>query len=139
MTYKITGNIYKIPNIGYQLKLWDFDFSCIPGLIDNKKVSCEWSDKINIKPIENKYYDIHYFFNTLIMNGFLPDIIKDDIVPIEVKDFIDHIVPKKNPNYRNHKKNIHEKGRILIDHEYTTPNDLLINHSFFEIFRKKSK
>ena len=59
--YKINGQIYIVPNIGIQVKLWDFDFACIPDKIDNCKVEAEWTSKINVIPKKNRYYDIHYF------------------------------------------------------------------------------
>ena len=64
--YKINGQYYVVPNIGFQVKLWDFDFSCIPGKVGNCKVNAEWTNEINIKPEQNRYYDVHYFFNTLM-------------------------------------------------------------------------
>ena len=48
--YKINGQMYVVPNIGFQIKLWDFDFACIPGLIENSKVNADWTSKININP-----------------------------------------------------------------------------------------
>jgi len=30
--YKINGQSFVVPNIGFQVKIWDFDFACIPGL-----------------------------------------------------------------------------------------------------------
>lgn len=59
--YIINGQIYIVPNIGFQIKLWDFDFACIPKLVNNSKVDAEWTNKINITPHQNRYYDIHYF------------------------------------------------------------------------------
>ena len=132
--YIVVGARYKVPNIGYQIKLWDFDFACIPGIVDNIKVSSKWTKKINITPEQNRYYDIHYFFNTLIRKGFFPQILTEDIVPKEVKEFIDRILPKK---YRANDDYIHEKGRILINDEYTTPDELLKKDPFFEEFRIK--
>ncbi|MFM7977758.1 MAG: hypothetical protein ACKPKO_00440 [Candidatus Fonsibacter sp.] len=61
---------FLVPNIGIQIKLWDFDFACIPGIVDNSKVASDWTDKINVKPKQNRYYDLHYFFNTLTKKGF---------------------------------------------------------------------
>jgi len=134
--YLVVGMKYKVPNIGYQIKLWDFDFSCIPGIVDNIKVSSKWTKKINITPEQNRYYDIHYFFNTLIRKGFFPQILTDSIIPKEVKEFIARVVPQKykdNPDY------VHEKGRILINEEYTTPDELLKKDIFFAEFRNNDK
>ena len=62
---KINDIIYVIPNIGFQIKLWDFDFACIEGVVNNSKVNAKWTDKINVSYGKNQYYDIHYFFNNL--------------------------------------------------------------------------
>jgi len=132
--YLVVGAKYKVPNIGYHIKLWDFDFSCIPGIVDNIKVSSKWTKRINITPEQNRYYDIHYFFNTLIRKGFFPQILTDSSVPSELKEFIGRVVPKK---YRDSEEFIHEKGRILINDEYTTPDELLKKDPFFEEFRVK--
>ena len=134
--YLVVGMKYKVPNIGYQIKLWDFDFSCIPGIVDNIKVSSKWTKKINITPEQNRYYDIHYFFNTLIRKGFFPQILTDSIVPKEVKEFIGRVVPQK---YRDNPDYVHEKGRILINEEYTTPDEILKKDIFFAEFRNNDK
>ena len=87
--YIVVRNKYKVPNIGYQIKLWDFDFACIPGIVDNIKVQAKWTKKINVTPEQNRYYDVHYFFCTLIYKGFLPELMTESIIPNEVKEFID--------------------------------------------------
>jgi hypothetical protein len=132
-TYKVVRKNYVIPNIGYIIKLWDFDFACIPGLVDNNKVSSDWTKAINVTPEQNRYYDMHYFFNTLIKKGFFPQFMKDDIIPKEAKDFINRIVPDKYKEGRY----VHKRGRILINDEYLTPDEVLKKDPFFEDFRKQ--
>lgn len=132
--YTICGKPYHIPNIGYQLKIWDFDFACIPNVIDNSKVSSNWTKQINVTPTQNKYYDIHYFFNTLIRKGFLPDIMTDSCVHQDVKNFINRIVPDK---YKQGKY-VHTRGRILINDEYMTPDYIIRTDPFFEEYRETS-
>lgn len=134
-TYKVVKNTYLVPNIGYQLKLWDFDFACIPGVVDNSKVAAEWTKSINVIPEQNRYYDMHYFFNTLIKKGFFPQFLDEKIVPKEAIEFVNRVVPKK---YQEGKYT-HKRGRILIKDEYLTPNDVLMNDPFFEEFRIKNK
>lgn len=130
-SYKICGKNYVIPNIGYHIKLWDFDFSCIKGVVDNAKVNETWTKEINITSKKNRYYDIHYFFNTLIR--FVPELLNDrEHVPSEVVDFIMRIVPQK---YRAGQY-VAKKGRILVDDEYTTPQRILENDEFMGVFRK---
>ena len=131
--YKINNMTYVVPNIGFQIKLWDFDFACIPTIVDNSKVDAEWTNKINIYPEKNRYYDIHYFFNTLIRKGFLPEILTDSNVPDLVKEFIHRIVPEKFQNG----KHVSERGRILIKDEYLIPDNILKTDPFFKIMRKQ--
>jgi serine/threonine protein kinase len=129
--YNINNQKYEIPDIGYQIKLWDFDFSCIPGIIDNSKVLAEWTNRINILPIQNRYYDIHYFFNTLIKKGFFPELLSAPEVPSKIKSFVNRILPTK---YREGVY-VAERGRILINEEYTIPDIILKNDPLFETFR----
>lgn len=137
LIYKVDNKEYILPAIGYNIYLWDFDFACIPGIVDNSKVYQEWTNKINIKPIKNRYYDIHYFFCTLIYKGFLPEIIEDPIVPKEVKKFIEWIVP---PEYRpDHPSGkVNKRCRLQVDDELYKPVDILDN-KFFSGFAKYSK
>lgn len=135
--YKVSDKEYILPAIGYNTYLWDFDFACVPGIVDNSKVYQKWSNDINIKPIKNRYYDIHYFFCTLIYKGFLPELIEDPVVPIEVKNFIDWIIP---PEYRpGHPSNkVNKRCRLQVDTELYKPIDILDN-KFFSPFLNYSK
>jgi hypothetical protein len=129
--YKINNQIYHVPNIGFQLKIWDFDFACIPGIVDNTKVEAEWTNKINIKPEKNRYYDIHYFFNTFVKKGFFPEFWTESCVPDKAKEFVNRIVPKK---YKDGDL-ISDRGRLLVDDEYLIPDDILKNDIFFKVWR----
>lgn len=135
--YKVVGDMYGVPNIGYQIGIWDFDFACIPGIVDNKKVmiSNKWSRGINVGPTQNRYYDVHYFFNTLIKKGFFPELMTDHRVPQEVKDFVLSIVPLEYQKGDS----VSKGGRILHNMEYTTPVDILRNNPYFEEFRIEPK
>jgi hypothetical protein len=130
--YKINGQDYIVPNIGIQIKLWDFDFACIPGIVDNTKVNAEWTDKINIKPEQNRYYDIHYFFNTFTKKGFFPEFWTEPEIPESIKEFVSRVVPDK---YSKEGKYVTDRGRILINEEYTTPDELLKNDPLFKVMR----
>ena len=129
--YRVVRTNYKIPNIGYQLKLWDFDFACIPGVVDNQKVKMGWTKAINVTPDKNRYYDLHYFFNTLIKKGFFPQFWEDNEISKRVKDFVKRIIPEE---YRSGKY-VAERGRILIDKEFTTPDKILRFDPFFDKMR----
>jgi serine/threonine protein kinase len=130
--YKINQQHYIVPNIGFQVKLWDFDFACIPGIVDNSKVDAEWTNKINITPEQNRYYDIHYFFNTLTRKGFFPEFNTAPEIPDKVKEFVKRVVPDKYESG----KHVSERGRILVSDEYLTPDEILKNDNFFKIMRK---
>jgi len=143
--YTINGKEYFVPNTGVRCKIWDFDFACIPGLVENAKVDADWTNKINIKAKGHKFYDVHYFFNTLVSKGFISDFFSCDTdgkpnVPKEVTDFVNRIIP---PSIRKG-KHISERGRILVefddlykikDLKYTTPNDILLYDPFFKKMR----
>lgn len=132
--YKINKQMYNVPNIGFQIKLWDFDFACIPGIVDNAKVDAEWTDRINIKPEQNRYYDVHYFFNTLTKKGFFPEFWTEPEIPEKVKEFVSRIIPDK---YRDGEL-VSEKGRILVNDEYLIPDEILKNDVFFKVWRVNS-
>ncbi len=131
--YKVVGDMYSVPNIGYQIKIWDFDFACIPGIVDNKKVmiSNKWSRGINVGPTQNRYYDVHYFFNTLIKKGFFPELLTDPKIPQEVKDFVYSIVPAEHQTGDS----VSKGGRILHNREYVTPAKILKENPYFNEFR----
>ena len=129
--YKINGQIYIVPCIGFQIKLWDFDFACIPGIVDNSKVDAEWTNRINIKPEQNRYYDVHYFFNTLTKKGFFPEFWEEKVVDKKVQEFVNRIIP----NELKDGENVAERGRLLVDMEYTTPDKILKYDAFFDKMR----
>lgn len=126
------GNVkFIIPNINMQVGIWDFDFACIDGIIENNKVNADWTKKINITKKENKYYDMHYFFNTLISKRFFPQFY-DGGAPPEIVEFIHRVVPDK---YRNGSDKVNKKGRIQVDDEYTTPYKVIMEDPLFEKYR----
>ena len=134
-----------VPNIGLRCKMWDFDFACIPGIVENAKVETNWTRKINVKPVAHKYYDVHYFFNTLIIPAFVSDFYgRDDdgmpYVPKDVTDFIERVLPMslRVPPYTT------ERGRLLLSAEeldcipnfhYRTPEDIIMHDPFFKKMR----
>jgi len=89
------NNIYfKIPNIGIQIKLWDFDLSCIDGEVYNYKVNN--MENFGIKLNKNHYYDIHTFLNYILLYT-----IKIKNMPLKIKKFIHKIIPKNYRYYEN--------------------------------------
>ena len=133
LLYKVNKKEYILPAIGYCIYLWDFDFACVPNIVENSKVYQDWTKKINITSRKNRYYDIHYFFCTLIFKGFLPELMIDSNVPILVKEFINYVIPEEfRPGHKSGKVN--KRCRLLVDEELYKPVDLL-NNKFFNIFQ----
>jgi serine/threonine protein kinase len=129
--YKINNQTYVVPNIGFQVKLWDFDFACIKGVVENSKVNAEWTSKINISSEQNRYYDIHYFFNTLTRKGFFPEFLTSEDIPLKVKDFVKRVVPEKFQTG----KLVSDRGRVLTNEEYLTPDQIIKTDRFFKCMR----
>lgn len=93
--YTIFGKKYMFPNIGLCIKFWDFDFSCIPSVVDNRKLELSWTKDLSITSEKNRYYDLHFFFNSL-MHFFPPLKRRSERVPAEVFEFIHSVVPRDN-------------------------------------------
>lgn len=129
--YNMDGVKFIIPKIGIQIKIWDYDFACIDGIIENNKVNSDWTKQMNITKRKNQYYDMHYFFNTLISERFFPQFYKGG-APQEIIDFVHRIIPV---DYRNGGKYVNEKSRIQKDHEYTTPYKVIMNDPLFSKYK----
>jgi serine/threonine protein kinase len=141
VSYNYEGQYFLVPDKGISVRLCDFDFATIPGIIDNKKLDNDWAREINAYPVRNRYYDIHYFFSSLI--GFIPDLLEE--CPAEVSSFIENIVPielREEPfvDKRKGKRIVKnsfkdKKGRVYqYPNEYCYPEKLL-NHNLFDDFR----
>jgi serine/threonine protein kinase len=131
--YQIDNTVFYVPNIGYQIKLWDFDFACIGGVVENAKVNSEWTNQMNISNRQNRYYDICFFMVSLQKPGFLQQFRECKEVPHKVFEFFDSIIPPELMNSQL----INERGRLLCDLEYTTPTEILVTHPFFNKLRMK--
>lgn len=132
--YTINNMVFIVPNIGYQIKIADFDFACINKIVDNRKVELNTGNLLNINQSRNQYYDLHFFFNVLTLEkGFLHDFFKVPEISDKVKIFVRSIVPDEFSTGND----IVEKGRLLKNVEYTTPLQILTTNPFFRGFRTK--
>jgi serine/threonine protein kinase len=137
--YGIGNKRFIIPDIGMQVKIWDFDFSTIEGIVENNKVNSKWTAKHNITKKENKYYDMHYFFNTLISERFFPQFYTGG-APDEIVEFVHRVIPREfrfGSEYtnKNGTEYINKKGRIQVDTEYTTPYKVIMTDPLFGKYR----
>ena len=143
ITYKISNpeKNFHLPNIGYRIFLWDFDFACIPFVSNKIPINRDFLDKIlnekiesknfkkyNITSDKNDYYDLHFFINSLC-NQFIHNFYKSELIPEEVKEFTKRIVPNELAGWE--KKDVTCRGRILNNIEHTTPKKILQNDPFF--------
>ena len=101
--------------------------------MENTKVDAEWTDKINVNSEKNRYYDLHYFFNTLTRKGFFPEFWEAPEISKQVKDFVKRMVPEKYQKGEN----VAERGRLLNNEEYTYPDYVIKNDIFFDKLRPK--
>ena len=56
---------------------------------------------------------------------------EEDCIPEDAKEFVNRVVPDKFKNG----KYTSERGRIMINNEYLTPDEVLKNDPYFEEFR----
>ena len=128
LSYRICKNTYKLPNIGYQIKIDDFSWANINNIAKNTKLDLPWVKAIPITKTQNRYYDMHYFFNTLIT--FIPGFMQDPCIHDETKKFISDILPTKFDNLTT------RRGRLIPDGEYLLPVDVIETNDFFKEFKK---
>lgn len=131
-TYEICNNTFKVPNIGYQLLLSNYEFSNISEIAENQIVTKEWANDCGINGYQNHYHDMHYFFSTLLIEQFFPSFLTNEHVPQDAKNFVSRIVPIE---YCKGNKNVSDIGRLLVDVEYVTPKNVLFYDQYFEEFR----
>ena len=156
--YQLNDTVeFVIPEIGYQIKLWDFDFACVKNMIDNEKVEEDWARDEGINSKTNQYYDMHYFLQCFLTNKIVTNM--SDHMPKSISDFLHRIVPvryrsvyvvrppeiKKKSNQRRKRKlsshiqtnpNLSESGRMLTSMVLTTPTRVLETDPLFAPFRR---
>jgi serine/threonine protein kinase len=131
--YEFGNFIYVIPNIGIQIGIWDFDFACIGGIVENNKVDARWTTKIGVSNTPNRYYDIHYFFNSLFGGRFIKDIHRK--VPPEIIEFVSRVVPR---GYRRSEDGkVNKKHRLIVNEELTTAARIITRDPLFESYRHR--
>ena len=112
--YVFKNNTYFIPNIGFIVKIWDFDLTTNSGLIEN-------TFNIVTNSYDNKYVDLFFFFYNIYKK------IKDK----ETLKFIKSVIHTRK------RIKVSKCGRLAEDIEYTTPSKLLENN-YFNCFKKNN-
>lgn len=136
---------FQIPNIGIQLRIWNFDLASVNG---NNRVDDIWKTDLNISTEPNRYYDMYYFFHMITNQTLFPQ----SYLPIEIIEFVHRIIPKKytinNSNIYNllaknaidgkRRQQFRRGGDIVIDSEYTTPYEVITTDKLFDKYRRPS-
>lgn len=134
--YYLDKQIFTAKSIGFEICIHDFHFSSISGVIENSLLNENWINKFNITSKQNQYYDMHYFFSTLTSRAFI-DNFYEGVAPTEIVDFVHRIIPDKYRSNRNYPNtNVNRRGRILVNDEYTTPYQVLMNDELFTGYKK---
>lgn len=133
--YFLNGTKFIIPD-NLQIKIWNFSLSSINGLIDNSVLNTKAAINFGIGHKKNHYYDIHFFFNKLLIDHF------NDIPKKEILQFIYRIVPidfrGSSADWRFYnEKMVSASGRYIHDIEFLTPIEILLKDPLFEIFKQK--
>ena len=120
--YKIGNLNFNIPNIGFDIKITDFDKCFTTSYIRNK-------DTKNIR--NNSYFDIHYIVSSIAIY------LKKNSIKIidELKNFFDDIIPEKftqnqNQEFKELDEDLYERSAT----EILTPFNIIKKNIFFANF-----
>jgi hypothetical protein len=147
---------FEVPDLGFQIALWDFDLSILGGRVDNAKVFDYLDLYVGIQAEANPYADLFKILNSLYREYYpegkfkdIPDPRDNDTLsssdseteedsrelPIAVRKFLQRMVPKElrlgfaeGPYVKN--------GSLLNNIVYTTPRKVL-EDPFFDVFRNR--
>lgn len=148
---------YVIPNLNFQIRLWDYDLSTIDTVVNNKSMTAEWGDCPYLSQQKNQFFDLVKFFfmferdvveefkldmtryNSLIYEDILGGLDYDlyDSESDEEPDFnFLKTSTKDNTNWDNFFSNKTKKMKDITGHgclnsdiEKTSPEKLLKKHS----------
>lgn len=121
--------VFNVPDLGFQLKLWDFDY-CNSVAFENIKIHLHFCSQYGIGPTPNRYYDLHYFLNSTYRLLRL----KDQPLDPDTSKFLDEVLPERLRGNCNSERSV-MYYRYLGKEEVTTPLEILRNHPYFEPFR----
>ena len=123
--YRIGSTLFEIPPSDFEIKITDYNKSNTADYITNKNATSSR---------ENPYFDVHYFFQSLLFYFNIKGL------PVELKHLIDDIIPEK---IRSQTEEIEFNGldETLFDaiaSTILTPLMILKKNNFFSEFIKES-
>ena len=120
--YKIGITAFEIPNMGFDVKITDFENSNAGDYLRNKDVT---------QTTDNPYYDVHYFICSLylfILKNF-------ENIPHDIKSFIDEMVPARFlPNESEEFTGLNERDFDAVSSQIIVPAIVLKKNNFFSEF-----
>ena len=143
--YRLFEKDFYIPWTGFSARVFDFDLSRCDEL-KNAKMNEDYVKIHGIAEDFNPVFDYHLFLNSLLNDK---DKYVQPNIPKEVFDFYNEQIPRKYQGWKNEYlktarlTNYKQTGDIndtnLVPDDIRTPTDVLLNHPFFDVFRKKPK
>ena len=128
--YKMGKTTYVLPTQGIELRLFDFEYATVPGLIDNDVFNSKRMRQHSIDSTPNTYVDLHTVLNNIL------NIMPGSSFPKAVRKFLDDAVPEQ---YRYSDDVSERLGRLKpTDKPVTTPANML-KHSLFQKIRGAPK
>jgi hypothetical protein len=134
--YNIKNTNFNVPSSDFDIKFAHFNRSCINNLVENKFVDRH----NNLSNKENKYFDVHYFFNTLI--GFKSDKYIKNLMDLkEITDFLDRILPEQLRSSSNKLNDFYLNTELYnnmsnTDKKKLEPLYILLNDPLFNDFKE---
>jgi hypothetical protein len=143
--YRLFEKDFYIPWTGFSARVFDFDLGRTEEL-KNAKMNEDYVKLNGLTEDFNPIFDYHLFLNSLLNDKNKYD---HPNIPKEVFDFYNEQIPEKYQGFKNEYlgfarlTNYKQTGDIndtnLVPDDIRTPSDVLLNHPFFEVFRKKPK
>ena len=125
---------YVIPNLEYQIRLWDYDLSCIDKIVNNKAVQqAEYEECDILSQKKNQYFDLVKFFFM-----FDRDIVEEfslkmkryhELIYVDILGGLKYNLFDKRGKYLL-ENDISESGCLNLNIEKITPEILLKKNSF---------
>jgi len=117
-THKLGDSTFIIPNVGFDIKLGDFD----------EAYTSDYKRNIN-RQTDNPYYDIHYFFNSLYL--FLKN---QGGISVEIEKFITDMIPDKFLTKDKKFTGLDEHYFDSVSSKIIIPSLVIKQNSFFSEF-----
>ena len=139
--YRLFEQDFYVPLREYCVKIYDFDTMSGKNFV-NTKLNDDLYRQVGVTTSPNPVFDYHLGMNSLFdINDFNPTKHNDTL------NFFRGQIPEKYRGSQNmylsyarltnYKTNYNMDNTNLIPPDIRTPSDVLLNHSFFNVFRKK--